>query len=186
MSRLAAPTPANHAVAPLVLGLPTTGALRASDETPLPFMTPGQWRVLVNRHVLESRHQRVSLALMAVSLDGVQLHRGGNAGQLADAPMAEVVLNLIARRLRGRVRQTDRVVRIGADCIGVVLAGGDATLLNSIRQRIAPALAGTCRIGKSQLAQAQVSTRSAVYPDQGCTGEALLHALGTMAEPARC
>ncbi len=186
MSRLAAPTPSNHAVAPLVLGLPTGAALRSSEETPLPFMTPGQWRVLVNRHVLESRHQRASLALMAVSLDGVQLHRSDNAGEAADAPMAEVVLSLIARRLRGRVRQTDRVVRIGVDRIGVVLAGGDTTLLNSIQQRIAPALAGTCRIGKSLLAQAQVSTRTAVYPEQGSTGEALLHALGTMAEPARC
>lgn len=187
MSRLATPTLVPSTVAPMLLALSPAEALRVNNEPALPFMTHGQWRVLVHRHVLDSRHQRHSLALIAASLDAVHLHRGGEAGLAqAESPLSEVVLNHIARRLRNRLRSTDRVVRIGADRIGVVLPRGDAQLLAAIEQRLAPALVGTCRIGKTQLAQAQVSTRTAVYPEHGSTAEALLHALGTMAEPARC
>ena len=156
---------------------PATPAPRLVLERPLPLLTTGQWAGQINRQLADCRRQRSTLAVLAVAVDAVRLlDAAGQAGDLARPEVAETTLDHVAQRLRTRVRSTDRVVRIGHRCFGLVLSGAPARLAADIESRLVPALVGPYRIDAVQTL-AQLRSAVAVHPLDGSSGQALLRTL---------
>ena len=157
-------------------------APRLLIERPLPLLTPGQWAGQINRQLADSRRQRAALAVLAVAADAVRLlDPSGQFGDLADADVAERTLDHLAQRMRTRVRSTDRVVRIGHRCLGLVLCGAPGRLASEIESRLVPGLVGPYRVDAVQTV-VQLRSAVAVHPQDGTSGEALLRTLSAIVD----
>lgn len=130
-------------------------------------------RVLLTERLQQAmaraRRARERAAVLFVDLDGFKPINDGHGHAAGDA-----LLVALARRLRGCVRASDTVARIGGDEFALVLgAVGDAAQALAVADKIRHAVARPCTHDGRPL-RVSASIGVAVFPDHGATERVLL------------
>lgn len=137
----------------------------AAPAAELPYRAP--LGPVVDRQLATSRRNATPLAVIALSLDGVDSIRERYGPRVENQ-----LLYAAWNRLRGRLRATDLPVRIGETEFGVVLpdaAGATAAIVDA---RLMDSLSQPYGIGALEVVlSARVGV--AVYPQSATTGEVL-------------
>jgi len=140
----------------------------AASAAALPHGTP--FAPLVDQQLAECRRGGSTLAVLSVSFDGLE-EIGQRHGHAIESQLQHAMWN----RLRSRLRASDLAVCVGAGEFGAVLVNAAAMAAAIVDARVSEALSQPYGIGTLEIA---VSARTgvAVYPQAGCTGEALVAA----------
>ena len=132
---------------------------------------------LPNRVLL---HDRLAHALQNAQRRGEQvgvllldLNRFKEVNDTLGHQAGDLLLQEVARRLQGLLREADTVARLGGDEFAVVLTGGTETGVTRLAGRVAEALEAPYRIGGHTL-YANASIGVALYPAHGQDEETLL------------
>lgn len=132
---------------------------------------------LPNRHLLDqrlsdmlahARRHRTSFAIVAIDLDHFKEvndrfgHKNG-----------DLFLQRVASRLKGALRQSDSLIRVGGDEFLCLVPGArSVTEASNIAEKLIASLAEPIRLDEATL-KASISIGFAIYPDHGNTVEAL-------------
>lgn len=152
---------------------PTIAAAHPSGEAarPVPAAYLPERAALgpvLDRQLALCRRSGQSLAFLSISLDGLETLTGGDAPALSAR-----VLQVLWARLRGNLRATDQLLRLGRDEFGALLVGARPGSVALVRTRLARLLAQPCVLGAQTLV---VSARigAGVYPQSGQTSDELV------------
>lgn len=92
-------------------------------------------REQLEAEVLAARRTRQSLSVLFLDLDGFKY-----VNDVLGHEWGDTLLEIVASRLRARMRDNDIVARLGGDEFAVVLPGLDVTAASAVAERIASAL----------------------------------------------
>ncbi|MEW6707785.1 MAG: diguanylate cyclase [Pseudomonadota bacterium] len=97
---------------------------------------------LVERQMKSCRRYGVSLAVLAIRLDGLPA-----VGQRHGQSVQVRLLELASHRLKGRLRGTDAIACTGADAFGVALFNVNTEVVAAIEARLFDELSAPYRVG---------------------------------------
>ena len=114
--------------------------------------------------------RREPLAVLFLDLDDFKPVNDTHGHAIGDE-----LLRIIASRLGRTLRTADMVSRLGGDEFACLLEGmTDRAQLSHLACKVIDAVGAPCRVGALQL-QVRPSIGIALFPDDGCDAEALLH-----------
>ncbi|MGL4315357.1 MAG: diguanylate cyclase domain-containing protein [Pseudomonas sp.] len=119
----------------------------------------------------QSRQQHSSLALLFMDLDRFKQVNDSFGHDIGDA-----LLQSIAERLRGAMRQPDRVYRLGGDEFTLILPETDREVALKLAERLLAALRPSTRIGELTIDFVTPSIGIALFPEHADNQEALIKA----------
>jgi len=135
--------------------------------TGLPTRRLGMERI--SRALAMARHQKSKAAVLFVDLDGFK-----SVNDTLGHTAGDILLEGVAKRLSGCVREIDTVARVGGDEFMIVLVPIDtAKSAALVAQKLVDALAQPFLLDDENIA-ISASVGIAIYPDQGQEPEALL------------
>lgn len=115
------------------------------------------------------RHASRPVAVMFLDIDGFKQINDTLGHEVGD-----VVLKIVAQRLRGALREVDTVARLGGDEFTVLLPEvADQAAATAVGERLLAALQPLCRIGQA-IVPLRASLGVSLFPQDGTTPEALL------------
>jgi diguanylate cyclase (GGDEF)-like protein/PAS domain S-box-containing protein len=117
----------------------------------------------------EAERRGCRLALLFLDLDGFKPVNDTHGHAMGDE-----LLRTISERMRGQLRETDTVARIGGDEFAVLLPGvSNPEEIAQLRQRLVRAVAAPYSTDETTI-RVGVSIGCATYPEDGAEAEALL------------
>jgi diguanylate cyclase (GGDEF)-like protein len=122
--------------------------------------------VVLDAELARARRGGSTLAVVALDLDGFR-HVNERSGFAA----GDRLLQSVASRIRGELREYDHVGRMGADEFVAVLPGATPDHVDSVSRRLAACVAAACADTGEE---AGVSLGSAIFPGDGPDAEQLL------------
>jgi len=134
---------------------------------------------VLDRQLALCRRSGQSLAYLSISLDGLEALAAGadgsDKGGAAGDPAASLprVLQVLWARLRGNLRSTDQLLRLGRDEFGALLIGARPGSVAPVRARLTRLLSQPCVLGTQTVAvSARIGT--GLFPQSGQTSDELL------------
>lgn len=124
----------------------------------------------IERQLAACRRNGTMLAVLSISLHGLDAVR-----QCHGEAVEEQVRQAAWARLRGRLRGSDRVVRVGPDEFGAVLLNAGRLAAGIVEARVAGALSDAYGIDELEIV-ISIRVGAAVFPHAGSTGEKLADA----------
>lgn len=122
----------------------------------------------LDRQLALCRRSGQSLAFLSISLDGLEALTGDDG-----SPLSARVLQVLWARLRGNLRSTDQLLRLGRDEFGAILIGARPGSVALVRARLARLLAQPCVLGTQTLAvSARIGT--GLFPQSGQSSDELV------------
>ena len=123
----------------------------------------------LDHSLAESRRNRQTSAVMFLDLDGFKTINDEHGHELGDR-----VLKVTADRIRGEIRETDTVARIGGDEFVIILSSlPDVAIAERIASSLIEQIALPIQIENVRVA-VSVSIGISFYPANGTTAEALI------------
>ncbi|WP_068829429.1 sensor domain-containing diguanylate cyclase [Pseudomonas sp. BMS12] len=119
----------------------------------------------------KAQREHGALALIYLDLDRFKEVNDRYGHDVGDA-----LLQSIAERLRGAVRQPDRVYRLGGDEFTLVLPGSGSAAAEKLAARLLSELQGAAQIGELHIDFVTPSIGIALYPDHAQNPQALIKA----------
>jgi predicted signal transduction protein with EAL and GGDEF domain len=108
------------------------------------------------------------MAVLAVRLEGLAA-----LGERHGQEVQERLMELALQRLKGRLRGTDTVARIGDDAFGVALFHVNSPVIGAIEARLFDELSAPYRVGEVSV-EVMAMTGAAVFPRAGLTASELV------------
>jgi diguanylate cyclase (GGDEF)-like protein len=123
---------------------------------------------LVERQLQACRRYGAGMAVVAIRLDGLA-ELGARHGE----EVQERLMDLALQRLKGRLRGTDTLARIGDDAFGVALFHVNSPVVSAIEARLFDELSAPYRVGEVSV-EVMAMTGAAVFPRAGLTASELV------------
>lgn len=123
---------------------------------------------LVERQLQACRRYGAGLAVVAIRLEGL-----AEVGERHGKEVQERLLELASQRLKGRLRGTDTLARIGDDAFGVALFHVNSPVVSAIEARLFDELSAPYRVGEVSV-EVMAMTGAAVFPRAGLTAGELV------------
>jgi diguanylate cyclase (GGDEF)-like protein len=122
----------------------------------------------LNQAVASAHRERGSLALLMIDLD-----RFKQINDTLGHPVGDRVLQQVARRLTGLLRESDTVARLGGDEFALLLPSARRVEAEGVAQKVLHALDSPLSVGEHQLVVG-ASLGIALYPQHGRSADALV------------
>ncbi len=125
----------------------------------------------LDQSLAEARRNRQTSAVMFLDLDGFKEINDEHGHEVGD-----LVLKVIADRIKAEIRETDTVARIGGDEFVIILSSlPEVAIAERIADSLIQQVAQTVHIERIRL-NVSSSIGIALYPDNGTTAEQLIRA----------
>ena len=122
----------------------------------------------LNQAVASAHRERGSLALLMIDLD-----RFKQINDTLGHPVGDRVLQQVARRLTGLLRESDTVARLGGDEFAILLPNAGRSEAEGVAHKVLRALESPLAVGEHQLVVG-ASLGIALYPQHGRSADTLV------------